>query len=87
MSSGSHNPEKLEAAFVEAITAFIYKRTKMEWWPGTDQENFETIEAVVASLAYANGAESRGPHAVFKILMELPGVSSDALDRFHEMFR
>lgn len=84
MSLASHNPEMFDAACVTAIAAHIYRQTKREWCPGTDLEQFEEIESAVATLQQSS---EPGLQAVFDVLMNLPGVSSDALDRFHEMFR
>jgi hypothetical protein len=82
MSLASHNPEKFEEACLDAIAAHLTGTWYKPAYRVSEQEFLEEVRGIVAELPYKPAGR-----AVFDALMDLPGVGSNALDRFHEMFR
>ena len=78
MSLGSDYPEKLDKAMNEAIARHIVGASLRTWHTSADEER------MIEDIEYALEETS---DYIRNFLMDLPGVGSNGLERFHESFR
>lgn len=84
MSLASHNPEKFDEACRDAIVAALTKYY-VPWRDGDEQAWRDNLAMFIEELTMSGTPAAGRP--VYEALMDLPGVNTDALDRFHAMFR